>query len=110
MMEKIRRILALSSCIAVACAGMSMSAGCETAGGDHPDPSQVAIEIRFQDGDGPPPQGSSHVLRLVDAAPGPITHDHVARVLVDISVVATGQPFYVNLELTKLSPDVWSVP
>ena len=37
----------------------------------------------------------------------PVTHDTVARILVDISIVDSGLPFFTNFELTELSPDVW---
>lgn len=109
-MKRINHIIALSSCIALACSGMVMTTGCAGPGKSQPDAADATIEIRFHDGDGPPPQGITNVLRLADAAPGPTTHDNVARVLVDISIAATGQPFYVNLELTKLAPDVWRAP
>jgi hypothetical protein len=40
--------------------------------------------------------------------PGPTTHDTVtvARILVDIRFAASGQPFSIHVELTRLAPDV----
>lgn len=53
-----------------------MSTGCGTSGGTSSEiSSQTSIEIRFHDGDGPPPQGITSVLRLTDAAPA--EHDKV---------------------------------
>lgn len=111
-MTRISHIIALSSCVALVCSGMVMATGCAGPGKSQPDAADATIEIRFHDGDGSPPQGITNVLRLADAAPGPTTHDNVARVVVDISIAATGQPFYVGLDLPKLAPDVWraSVP
>ena len=45
---------------------------------------------------------------MAAAASGPTTHDTVtvARILVDVSLADSGQPFSINLELTKLAPDV----
>src|ERR1700759_1639047 len=72
--------------VALALSGMLMSTGCETGGAEYADP--VTLEIRFE-GD--------------NAAP----HDSVARILVDVSVGDSVQPFFTELELTRLAPDVW---
>ena len=101
-MTKFSHIILLSSYVAVACSGIATSAGCA----QHSDASgAVALEVRFQDSDEAAPRTSD--LRIAMAAFGPTTHDQVARVVVDISVAASGQPFYTNLEFTKLAADVW---
>jgi alpha-tubulin suppressor-like RCC1 family protein len=46
-------------------------------------------------------------LSFAAQAAGPTTHDQVTRVQVDITYADSGQPFYINFELTKLAPDVW---
>ena len=104
------RRLASCSYVALVCCGVAMSTGCEDPRNRLAESSQVSIEIRFHDGDGVQPQQSMNVLRLAEAAPGPTTHDNVARVLVDISFADTGRPFYTSFELAKLAPDVWRSP
>ncbi len=79
-------ITALSSNILLAFSGMMMSTGCDTASED--DVDSTSLEIRFQDNTA-------------------VTHESVARILVDISFADSGTPFYTNFELTKLAPDVW---
>src|ERR1700759_763012 len=97
-------ILALSSYITLACSGTMITTGCAGSGKSQAELSDVSLEIRFQDGDGGQAQPSTNVLRLATVADaGPTTHDNVARVLVDISIAATGQPFFTNFELTKLA-------
>src|SRR5215510_7341568 len=107
-MRKFSRIITLSSYAALACSGMLASAGCG-AGEHHSD--EVTLEIRFQDSEEAQPQSTSP-LHLALAAPGPTTHDQVTKVQVDISFASSGQPFFLNFDLTKLAPDVWrgSVP
>ena len=104
-MRNLSHIVMLSSYVALAGIGAPMTAGC--AGGDHADSGPVTLEVRFQDSDEAQPQPASILRRLVAAAPGPTTHDQVARIQVDISFADTGQPFYVNFDLVKLAPDMW---
>jgi alpha-tubulin suppressor-like RCC1 family protein len=105
-MGRISHITALSSCVALACSGMLMSTGCGAGSEDRAGSGQVTMEIRFQD-DTTTQAPSSGQLRLASLAAGPTTHDTVARVLVDITFASSGQPFFVNFDLTKLAPDVW---
>ncbi len=102
--KKSSHIIAFSSCIAVACSSMLMNTGCGT---EHVASSQVSLEIRFQDDTAPTPQSSAGQLRIALAAPGPTTHDTVARILVDVTIVDSGLPFFTNFDLTKIAPDVW---
>src|SRR5678816_401374 len=109
-MRKFSRIITLSSYAALACSGILASAGCG-ASEHHADSDPVTLEIRFQDSEEAQPQSTSP-LHLALATPGPTTHDQVAKVQVDISFASSGQPFFLNFDLTKLAPDVWrgSVP
>jgi alpha-tubulin suppressor-like RCC1 family protein len=100
-------IITLSSCIALACSGLLATTGCGTSAEDHAGSSQVALEVRFQDDPGAAQPPSAGLLRILRAAPGPTTHDNVARILVDITFADSGLPFFTNLDLTKLAPDVW---
>jgi len=102
--KKSSHIIAFSSCVAMACSSMLMSTGCGT---EHVASSQVSLEIRFQDDTAPTPQSSAGQLRIALAAPGPTTHDTVARILVDVTIVDSGLPFFTNFDLTKITPDVW---
>jgi alpha-tubulin suppressor-like RCC1 family protein len=103
-MTKFSRIITVGSYVALACSAIATGAGCA----NHTATNDVILEVRFQDSDEPaPPAPPAGQLRIALAAPGPTTHDNVAKVLVDISIAATGQPFFINFELTKLAPDVW---
>jgi len=103
-MKKFSHILALSSYVALACSSV-MSTGCGTA--EHA--GSVSLEIRFQDDGGATQQQQSSALRrLIDAAPGPITHDAVTRVVVDVTFANGGRAFFTNFDLTKVAPDVWN--
>jgi len=112
-MIQINRILALSSYVALACSSM-MNTGCGTA--EHA--GSVSLEIRFQDDTADAPSssvgtpGKSRIASRAADSPtqdvGPTTHDTVARILVDITFVSNGQPFFTNFELTKVATDVWT--
>jgi len=104
IINKFSQIIALGSCIAVACSGMLMSTGCGT---EHVASSKVALEIRFQDDGAAAQQQSAGLRRLASATPGPTTHDSVARILVDVTFADSGRPFFTSFDLTKLAPDVW---
>ena len=105
-MRKFNRIITFGSYVVLAWSGMLISTGCRNAG-DRVDSAQVTLEIRFQDDGAATPQPNSGLRRLASAAPGPTTHDLVARVLVDITVIDSGLPFFTNFELTNFAPDVW---
>jgi hypothetical protein len=88
-----------------------MSTGCETAGEDQVDSSPVTLEIRFQDDTAATQQPSTCLRGFTPLAAAPAahaadstTHDTVTRILVDISLADSGQPFVTNFEL---APDVW---
>jgi alpha-tubulin suppressor-like RCC1 family protein len=106
-MRNANRAIALGSYIALACGSMLVGTGC--GGSDEEVPSSdVTLEVRFQD-DAAAAQPSSARLSsfAASAAPVPVTHDTVARILVDITIVDINLPFSTNFELTKISPDVW---
>jgi hypothetical protein len=109
IMKTFSHIITLSSYAVLACSGITMSTGCQ----DQVDSAPVTLEIRFQDDDAATQPPSASLLRLASLAAspnshaGPVTHDTVARILVDISVVDSGLPFFTNFELTELAPDVW---
>lgn len=109
IMKTFSHIITLSSYAFLACSGITMSTGCQ----DHVDSGPVTLEIRFQDDDAAMQQPSASLLRLASLAAspnphaGPVTHDTVARILVDITVVETKVLFLTSFELTELSPDVW---
>ncbi len=107
-MSKFSRIIMLSSYIALAFSGMAASTGCEGPAdpADPADPAVVSLEIRFHGGDAPAPS-SATPLSFNLVAPDPTKYDDVARVLVDITYAATGQPFYINFELIEVTPNVW---
>jgi len=107
IMNKSSRITTFSSMV-LACSGIVLTTGCGIGSRDDADTSQVALEIRFQDDTAPAPSQSSTLRRLFEAAPGPTTHDNVARILVDITFASSGQPFFTNFELTKVATDVWN--
>jgi len=95
------------SSIVLACSGIVLTTSCGIGSRDHADTSQVALEIRFQDDGAASQPWSAGLRRLASAAPGPTTHDTVARILVDVTIVDSGLPFFTNFELTKLAVDVW---
>ena len=103
-MRRFRHISKLSSPVVLACTGILLSTNCGTSDSKHVDSSQLTLEVRFQD-DAAAQQPSGLLPFLAAAAPGPSTHDNVAKVLIDITL--DGQPFDTNFELTKLAPDVW---
>jgi len=86
---------------------MLMSTGCGSGSEEHVDSGQVTMEVRFQDGDDAQQAPGGATLRIASLAPGPTTHDQVARVLVDVTFADSGLPFFLNLDLTKLGPDDW---
>jgi hypothetical protein len=114
----------LASYLAAACAGLPITAGCGTSSeGEHAvESSTVSLEIRLQDDAAAAADGATEgALRSaaarapgaadaggpVSAGPAPTKYDEVARILVDITFADTGQPFFVNFELTKLASNVW---
>jgi alpha-tubulin suppressor-like RCC1 family protein len=109
-MQRSNRIIALSSYLALACVSAPASLGCGSPGDQQVDSTPVSLEIRFH-GDGAPPPPSARQLSFAIATPDPTEYDEVTRILVDISIAgatpAEDQPFYVNFELTELSPNVW---
>jgi alpha-tubulin suppressor-like RCC1 family protein len=105
--KKFSHIITLSSYVALACGSTLMNTGCGTTSIEKVGSSQISLEIRFQDDDAATQQPSAGLLRLASAAVGPTTHDQVARILVDITVAESGQPFFLNFDLTQIATDVW---
>jgi alpha-tubulin suppressor-like RCC1 family protein len=100
------------SWIALACSGIVASGGCGGSGEEQVEVAPVTIEIRLHDGGGageaPAQPASVSPLSFRTAGPANVSEfDDVARIQVDISYASTGQPFYVNFELTKLAANVW---
>ncbi|TMQ18002.1 MAG: hypothetical protein E6J90_21245 [Deltaproteobacteria bacterium] len=106
-MEKFGHVIAPSSYGFLVCSGVLLSTGCKAAG-DQADSSRITLEIRYQDDDNMAAPQPNPVFRTsTAAAPGPTTHDLVARILVDITVANSGLPFFTNFDLTNIAPDVW---
>lgn len=106
-MGKFSRLIMLSSCLALAGGGgASLSTGC---GSEDTEvvTAPVTLEIRFQEDDEAAQQSSQGVFSLAPIFAEATRYDEVARILVDITFADTGQPFYTNFELTRLTPSTW---
>ncbi len=107
------RIIPLSACLALACSSALLGLGglgCGSSEEPTVEQAPVSLEIRLQETEMDSQMASplaSLLPKSFSAMFAPVKFDEVARILVDISVVSTQQPFYTNFELTKISANQW---
>lgn len=105
-MSNANRVLFLCSYLALASTSSLTALSCSE---EAEESAPVTLQIRYagESDTSSTLRKDQSVFSLAPGAANVTKFDEVARILVDITFVASGTPFYTNFELTKLSPNTW---